>query len=84
MLIPKKPFALTKPLQLLINGMAPAGLQDAEGRLIDGNHDGVAGGNAIALLSRKGATVASISLARTSTHAQPKAHLVDAVLESRE
>jgi hypothetical protein len=53
-LIPKKPFALTKPVQLSINGMATSGLQDSVGRLIDGNHDGQAGGNATAIVSRGG------------------------------
>jgi hypothetical protein len=56
-LTPKKPFALTKPVQLAVNGETPSGLQDSEGRLIDGNHDGVAGGNGVAVLRPKGATL---------------------------
>jgi hypothetical protein len=47
----KKPFALSKPVQLLIDGLAPSGLQDIYGRLIDGDHNGTAGGNAIAVFS---------------------------------
>jgi hypothetical protein len=56
-LTPKKPFALTKPIQLTVNGQSPSGLQDSQGLLIDGNHDGVAGGNGIAVLSKKGTTL---------------------------
>ncbi len=79
-LIPKKVFALTKPVQLLITGTAPSGLQDAEGRLIDGNHDGIAGGNAIAILKRAGATLSAVELARTNYGPRVQAHLVDALL----
>ena len=56
-LIPKKAFALSKTIQFRVNGLAPAGLQDDLGRLIDGDHDGQAGGNAIALLSKKAVTI---------------------------
>jgi Bacterial Ig-like domain/Calx-beta domain len=70
-LVPKKPFALTKPVQLLINGLAPAGLEDSVGRLIDGNHDGKAGGNATAILSRGGVKLSAVN-----------ARLFDAVLAS--
>jgi hypothetical protein len=56
-LTPKKPFPLAKPVQLTVNGQSPTGLQDSDGRLIDGNHDGVAGGNGVAVLRARGATV---------------------------
>jgi plastocyanin len=56
-LTPRKPFALTKPVQLWINGVAPGGLQDTSGQLIDGDHDGQPGGNAGAVLRRKGVTL---------------------------
>ncbi len=56
-LTPRKPFALSKTVQLRVNGLPPAGLQDSLGRLIDGNHDGQPGGNAIALLRRNGVIV---------------------------
>jgi hypothetical protein len=59
MLTPKKPFALTKAVQLRVNGLAPSGLLDTLGRLIDGNHDGQAGGNAVALLRSHGATLSA-------------------------
>jgi hypothetical protein len=59
-LTPKKAFALTKPVQLLVYGTGASGLQDSNGRLIDGNHDGQAGGNAVALLSRGGVSISAV------------------------
>ena len=56
-LLPRKAFALTKAVQLVVSGTAPSGLEDALGRLIDGNHDDLAGGNAVAVLRKKGATL---------------------------
>jgi hypothetical protein len=56
-LTPRKAFALSKTVQFRVNGLAPAGLQDSQGRLIDGDHNGQPGGNAIALLTRKGVTL---------------------------
>ena len=55
-----KPYALTKPVQLRIVGEPPSGLEDSFGRLIDGNHDGQPGGDAVALLGRGGATVSAM------------------------
>jgi hypothetical protein len=57
-LTPKKPFALTKPVQLQVSGEPPTGLEDILGRLIDGNDDGQPGGNASAVLRRTGAKIA--------------------------
>lgn len=51
-LTPKKAFKLTKTVQLRVIGILPGGLQDILGRLIDGDHNGQAGGHAQALLSR--------------------------------
>jgi RHS repeat-associated protein len=65
-LTPKKPFALTKPVQLRINAQSPSGLQDALGRLIDGDHNGTPGGNAAALLRRGGATISAVASVRSS------------------
>jgi hypothetical protein len=59
-LIPKKAFALTKKVPLLISGQPPSGLQDSSGRFIDGHHNGTAGGNAIAILSRGGASIDAV------------------------
>jgi hypothetical protein len=56
-LTPKKAFALTKTIQFRVNGLSPSGLQDGFGRLIDGDHNGQAGGNGIALLTRKKITL---------------------------
>jgi len=77
---PAKPFALTKPVQLLVYGSGPTALKDTYGRLIDGDDNGVAGGNAIAILSKAGATIAAVPQARPSG---PDARLaaVDAVIE---
>jgi uncharacterized protein YjdB len=65
-LTPKKPFALTKPVQLVVNGLPPTGLEDSVGRLIDGNHDGQAGGSAVAVLRGKGVTLSAIALSPSS------------------
>jgi hypothetical protein len=54
---PKTPFALSKPVQLLISGGPPIGLQDSLGRFIDGDRNGVAGGNEIAVISKKSVTI---------------------------
>ncbi len=79
----KKPLAITKPVQLLVLGTGPSGLEDAAGQLIDGDHNGMAGGNAIAILAKKSATIDAIALARTKTGASEvaKADVVDALLE---
>jgi subtilisin-like proprotein convertase family protein len=52
----KSPLKVKKAVELIVQGLAPNGLQDTTGRLIDGNHDGVAGGNAVAVI-KKPATV---------------------------
>ena len=56
-LIPAKAFALTRPVELTIDGTSPSGLQDTSGRLIDGVDDGTAGGNAVAVIRRNGVTL---------------------------
>jgi streptogramin lyase len=61
-LTPKKAFVLTKAVELIVNGQTPSGLEDSNGRLIDGNGDGQAGSNAIAMLTSKSATVESRSV----------------------
>jgi len=53
-LTPSKAFALTMPVELVINGSPPSGLHDTLGRLIDGNHNGMPGSNAVAVLSKTG------------------------------
>jgi hypothetical protein len=56
-IIPKKRFSLRKPVQLQVSAQAPSGLHDSLGRLIDGDHNGQPGGNAVATLQRSGATI---------------------------
>jgi hypothetical protein len=70
----KKPLAVKKPTELVVQGTGPSGLQDGNGNLIDGNHDGQAGGNAVALLSGKGKKVTAHTMAVTSA-------MVDMLLE---
>ncbi len=79
-LMPVKPFALTKPVQLLVYGTGARRLQDSYRRPIDGDHNGVAGGNAIAILSKGGTTIDALPLARPFG---PSARLtaVDAIIE---
>ncbi len=60
-LVPRKPFGLTKPVQLRVYGLGPSGLTDTFGRLIDGNHDGRAGGDAVAVLSQKSVSIGARS-----------------------
>jgi hypothetical protein len=62
-LTPSKPFALTKPVQLRVYGNLPNGLRDAYNRLIDGDHTGIPGGNAIALLSKGGVALSAVAQA---------------------
>jgi len=54
------PFGLSRPVELIVFGKSPNGLQDTEGRFIDGNHDGVAGGNAVAIIRKSGVTVEAV------------------------
>ncbi|MGZ3356365.1 MAG: hypothetical protein ACXVBO_16110, partial [Isosphaeraceae bacterium] len=56
-LTPDRPFALTRKAELVIRGNPPNGLRDSQGHLIDGNHDGHPGGNAIVFLSSSGVIV---------------------------
>jgi cyclophilin family peptidyl-prolyl cis-trans isomerase len=56
-LTPAKPFTLKKPVQFLIDGSAPSGLQDSLGRYLDAAETGQAGSNAIAILSKNNVTI---------------------------
>jgi hypothetical protein len=76
-----KPYALTKPVQLRIVGEPPSGLEDSFGRLIDGNHDGQPGGDAVALLGRGGATVSAVIGNPGAAKAVIPPFAVDALLE---
>jgi cyclophilin family peptidyl-prolyl cis-trans isomerase len=83
-LIPEKPFALTKKVQLLVDGLPPTGLQDSEGRLIDGNHDGQAGGNAIAILSRSGVSSQSLVAPTAIGRSAAQADMIDVLVAQDE
>jgi subtilisin-like proprotein convertase family protein len=74
-LLLKKRLVLTKKAQLTIDGMPPSGIEDTFGRLIDGNHDGQPGGNAVAILTSKGAATSAVTNV---------AAVVDALLEQGE
>ena len=76
-----KSFAVTKLVQLQINGQPPAGLQDGAGRLIDGDHNGTPGGNAVAILSRGGASIEAIASGTTSGRDVGIMAIVDALFE---
>jgi plastocyanin len=54
-LTPKKAFALSKAVQVLIHGQPPGGLQDSLGRFIDGNVEGQASDDGVFVLTKKGA-----------------------------
>ena len=58
-LTPKKKIVIKKPIELTIVGIAPSGLEDSPGRLIDGNHDGQPGGHGVAILTKKGKSVSA-------------------------
>ena len=64
-LFPKKPFALTKKVQLQVDGVPPSGLEDSFGRLIDGDHNGQAGSNAVVILSSGGVSLTALALGST-------------------
>jgi streptogramin lyase len=53
-------FGLSRSVQLTIYGKGANGLQDAEGRYIDGAHNGAAGSNAVAILSKSGVSVSVV------------------------
>jgi hypothetical protein len=79
-LTPKKAFSLSKPVELTINGNPPSSLQDTFGQVIDGDHNGQPGGNAVAVLRRNGVTLDAVAL--VSPVGEPTLHTaaVDAVL----
>jgi hypothetical protein len=64
-LTPKVEFARRMTVRLEVDGVPPSGLQDTDGRYIDGDQNGTAGGNAIAILSKNGATIGAVKLACT-------------------
>jgi len=81
-LFPKKPFALTKKVQLQVDGVPPSGLEDSFGRLIDGADNGQAGSNADVILSKGGVSLTALALGSTGVPKSVNAARVDALLES--
>jgi RHS repeat-associated protein/uncharacterized repeat protein (TIGR01451 family) len=77
-----KPLALTQPAQLLIYGTGKSGLRDRYGRLIDGDRNGQAGGNATVTISGGRATVSAIQAAPMSLHTLIVPAVADAVIAS--
>jgi hypothetical protein len=53
-LTPRKPLRLHGPARLRVDGVDPGGLHDRSGRLIDGDRNGRPGGDAVAVLRRRG------------------------------
>jgi hypothetical protein len=83
-LIPKKRFTLAKKIQLQVNGLPPSGLEDSSDRYIDGNRDGQAGGNAIAILSRRGVAIDAIVSGTSGGQTAANPVVIDALLEHDE
>jgi hypothetical protein len=52
----KKPLALSRPVELVVDGQPPSGLQDSFGRFIDGGSD------TVAVLRRGGATIEALAV----------------------
>ena len=61
--------------------MPPSGLQDGLGRLIDGNRDGQAGGNAVAVLTAGGVSLAALPAGPSGGANSVSAATIDALLE---
>jgi hypothetical protein len=80
-LIPKKPFALAQPVQLVIDGLPPSGLRDGSGRFLDGADTGTACSNAVAILSRRGASVDAVAAGTTAGQNVGIMAVVDALFE---
>ncbi len=56
----KTPTRISKAIELIVQGTSPSGLQDAEGRLIDGANNGAAGSNAVAVISKGGVKIDAV------------------------
>jgi hypothetical protein len=81
-IVPKRPFVLTKPIQLRVAGLSPLGLTDMLGRLIDGNHDGQPGGDAVINITKKSVTILAKSQTRATAVATVDRAIHDMTLSS--
>jgi hypothetical protein len=80
-LTPKKPFTLTKPVQVLVYSNGPNALRDSDGRNIDGDHNGTIGGNAIAIIAKSAIATAAKASARTDARKSHKrAAIIDVLI----
>ncbi|MFI5460385.1 MAG: RHS repeat-associated core domain-containing protein [Isosphaerales bacterium] len=77
-LTPKKAFALTKPVQLVVNENPPSGLQDTLGRFLDG------GRSAVAILTKGKVTIDAVAKVPAGVRLALKPSAVDVVLERGE
>jgi hypothetical protein len=76
-LTPRGTLSLAKPQELIVRA---ALVTDVQGRPIDGNDDGQAGGDYIATLSGSRVTVGGLPLARKQTHPAVVPAAIDALL----
>jgi len=53
-LVPRAPFVLGTKVEVVVYGEGPPALEDSVGRLIDGDRNGKPGGNAIAIITKRG------------------------------
>jgi len=74
-LTPQSPFALKKPVELVVNETPPFGLQDTLGRFLDG------GKNAVAILGNGGVTIEALVVRTAAARPALAPSAVDAVLE---
>jgi hypothetical protein len=79
-LTPTAPFTLIKPVQLEIHGSGSHGLKDSFRRFIDGDHNGTAGGNAVAILSTGGVKMEQAHPAVSGQRKPDVGAIVDALL----
>jgi len=69
---------LTKPVQLVVNGTPPSGLQDTLGRFLDG------GTSAVAILTKRKVTIDAVAKSPANVRLALKPSAVDVVLEREE
>ena len=67
-------------MQLEVVGTPPSGLQDSQGRYIDGADNGQAGSNALAILSKGGASIEAPDLATPSVVSIATTNEIDVLL----
>ncbi len=79
-LIPHTAFAPSKPVEPLVYGTGSSAPQDTYRRAINGANNDQPGSNAVAILSRGGATINAVPSAQARTQATPVTTMVDALL----